>query len=294
VPRLAEPAGAELARLIETVGVLRERCPWDREQTHESLVRHLIEEAYEVVESIEELSGPAAAARPSPAAAHPAQGSRAHPAHQAPEVPAPLDAGRGAHLEEELGDLLVQVLFHARLAAEEGMFDLAGVARTSLDKLVRRHPHVFGDEAAAAGATSAGAVEGRWEQIKKQEKGRASLTEGIPAALPALLLGAKLERKLTAAGLGWPVTGVPAAQLPELLDAACAGDEDALGSLVLALARLGAHRGGDPEEAMRRAAGSLQRRFVLAEQLAEASGADLAAAGEQARAELWERAGSAG
>jgi tetrapyrrole methylase family protein/MazG family protein len=313
VPRLAEPAGAELARLVETVRVLRDRCPWDREQTHESLVRHLVEEAYEVIEAIEELAGSTeelagsteelagsteelAGSTLSPPARHGGSAPAAHPAGglraaETVDPPAPLDASRGAHLEEELGDLLVQVLFHARLGAEEGLFDLAGVARTSLDKLVRRHPHVFGDAAATAGVTTAGAVEGRWEQIKKQEKGRASLTEGIPAALPALLLAAKLERKLAAVGLGWPVTGLDDEQLAALFDAAIEGDEDALGVLLLALSRLGAHRGGDPEEMMRRAAGSLRRRFVVAEELAEASGADLAAATQQARAEAWERAG---
>ncbi|HTX00792.1 MAG TPA: MazG family protein, partial [Acidimicrobiales bacterium] len=263
VPDLAAAPGAELASLIELVRVLRERCPWDRVQTHQSLVRHLVEEAYEVIESIEELGAPASEAAPA------------------------VDADRGVHLEEELGDLLVQVLFHSRLAAEEGMFDLAGVARTCTEKLVRRHPHVFGD---VTGVTTAGAVEGRWEQIKKQEKGRSSLTEGIPSSLPALMLAAKLERKLGSVGLGWPATGTAASTLPALLEAAVAGDEEALGDLLLALARISAHRRGDPEEALRRAAGTLRRRFVLAEQLAEAAGSDLADAGDEARRDAWQGA----
>ena len=105
-----------------------------------------------------------------------------------------------AHLEEELGDLLFQVYFHATLAAEEGRFTLADVARGVHDKLVSRHPHVFGDVT----AETADDVAANWEAIKKAEKGRSSVTEGIPAALPALALAAKLQRKATAIGMVLP------------------------------------------------------------------------------------------
>jgi len=105
-----------------------------------------------------------------------------------------------AHLEEELGDLLFQVYFHATLAAEEGRFTLADVARGVHDKLVGRHPHVFGDVT----AETADDVAANWEAIKKAEKGRTSVTEGIPAALPALALAAKLQRKATAIGMVLP------------------------------------------------------------------------------------------
>ena len=105
-----------------------------------------------------------------------------------------------AHLEEELGDLLFQVYFHATLAAEEGRFTLADVARGVHDKLVSRHPHVFGDVT----AETADDVAANWEAIKKVEKGRASVTEGIPAALPALALAAKLQRKASAIGMVLP------------------------------------------------------------------------------------------
>ena len=105
-----------------------------------------------------------------------------------------------AHLEEELGDLLFQVYFHATLAAEEGRFNLADVARGVHDKLVSRHPHVFGDVT----AETADDVATNWEAIKKAEKGRSSVTEGIPAALPALALAAKLQRKATAIGMVLP------------------------------------------------------------------------------------------
>src|SRR5213079_2455750 len=135
LPALAPPVASEVARFAELVATLRLRCPWDREQTHQSLTRHLLEETYEVLEAIESL----------PEGVH--------------------------HLEEELGDLLFQIVFHAALAAEEGAFTLADVARGIHDKLVHRHPHVFGDVA----AHSADQVLANWEQIKQAEKGRASV-----------------------------------------------------------------------------------------------------------------------
>ena len=107
LPEVSAPVGHELVRFAELVRTLRERCPWDREQTHESLSRHLLEESYELVEAIA--------------------------------------SGDPAHLQEELGDVLFQVFFHATLATEDGEFTLADVARDVHDKLVRRHPHVFGD-----------------------------------------------------------------------------------------------------------------------------------------------------
>jgi tetrapyrrole methylase family protein/MazG family protein len=116
VPRLAEPIAPEMARLAELVRTLRERCPWDRRQTHGSLVRHLLEEAYEALDAIDALA-------------------------RAGDDPSRTIV---AHVEEELGDLLVQVFFHAALAAESGWFTIADVARAIHDKLVYRHPHVFG------------------------------------------------------------------------------------------------------------------------------------------------------
>jgi tetrapyrrole methylase family protein / MazG family protein len=167
VPRLAAPVTRELVAFGETVRRLRAECPWDREQTHASLRRHLLEESYEVLEAIDHLD---------------------------------VDAGEGFDaLEEELGDLLFQVFFHARLAAEEGHFDLADVARTVREKLVGRHPHVFGD----AVAETADDVRSRWEQIKKEEKGRASILEGIPSALPALLYALKVQKRLASEGIDW-------------------------------------------------------------------------------------------
>ena len=167
VPELAAPIAAEVAAFAEVVRRLRAECPWDREQTHQSLRRHLVEEAYEVLEAIDHLD---------------------------------VAAGEGFDdLEEELGDLLFQVVFHATLAAEEGRFTLADVARGISTKLIGRHPHVFGDATAA----DADEVAARWEQLKKAEKGRASVMDGIPAALPALLFAAKVQKKAASQGVDW-------------------------------------------------------------------------------------------
>jgi tetrapyrrole methylase family protein/MazG family protein len=167
VPALAAPVAGEVAAFAEVVRRLRAECPWDREQTHHSLRRHLLEEAYEVLEAIDHLD---------------------------------VEAGEGFDdLEEELGDLLFQVVFHSALAAEEGRFTLADVARGVSTKLIGRHPHVF----AGATADSADEVAARWEQLKKAEKGRASVMDGIPEALPALLYASKVQKKAASQGVDW-------------------------------------------------------------------------------------------
>jgi uncharacterized protein YabN with tetrapyrrole methylase and pyrophosphatase domain len=176
IPELAAPVAGEVARLAELVRTLRQRCPWDREQTHRSLTRHLVEETYEVLEAIDELPPDAGAAR-------------------AAGQPVGDDAGY-AHLEEELGDLLFQVVLHATLAAEAGEFTLADVTVGIHDKLVRRHPHVFGDADADEAVAN-------WEQAKMAEKGRASVLDGVTAGLPALLHAAKVQRRAASVGFDW-------------------------------------------------------------------------------------------
>lgn len=258
------PASA-VASVAETVATLRQRCPWDREQTHVSLVRHLLEETYEAIEAIESLGDDPAAASPAVA----------------------------AHVEEELGDLLCQVLFHATLAAEEGLFTLADVARTLEQKLVSRHPHVF---AAAHAATSDDVVR-NWERSKDEQKGRAHLLEGIPAAMPALARAEKVERKLRSIGLGWERSGWGEeellARLAELRERLAAPDGPgarveapdpgggagvgaAAGDVLLALARYCADRRLDPEAALRGALNRLAGRVQELETAAAAGGATLA------------------
>jgi tetrapyrrole methylase family protein/MazG family protein len=197
VPRLAAPVAGEVAAFAEVVRRLRAECPWDREQTHQSLRLHLLEEAYEVLEALDHLDAGATEA----------------------ETDAAFEA-----LEEELGDLLFQIVFHARLAAEEGRFTLADVARGVSTKLVGRHPHVFGD----ATATSAEELAARWEQAKVAEKGRASVMDGIPGTLPALLYAQKVQRKAASQGVDWRTLvagdGALSDTARRLLDAVAAAD----------------------------------------------------------------------
>ncbi len=252
VPELAAPVSSELAALDELVRRLRRDCPWDRQQTHRSLERHLLEEAYEVLEAIDALDR----------AQDDAGADGAGDAEQRAV----------AHLEEELGDLLFQVFLHSRLAAEEGRFTVADVARSLHDKLVSRHPHVFGDVAAHDAAT----VVANWEDIKKREKGRASVVDGIPSAMPSLALAAKLQRKSAA---------VPGAALPdaEILLADAAASIDVLaevvaqgrsaaavaGPLLWAVTDLVRRAGVEPEDALRAEAGQFADRLRDAEQRAE-------------------------
>ncbi len=259
LPELAEPVGIELARLEAVVERLRDECPWDAAQTHRSLVRHLIEECYEAVEAIEELGEP-------------------------PDIAA------SAHLEEELGDVLCQVLFHAVLARREGLFTFGDVAEAVHDKLVRRHPHVFG---AVAGVDSVDAVLSQWEELKRQEKGREGVMDGIPAGLPSLLLAGKLERQAAGVGLGWGTTGERADAVDRAADELGAADGEALGELLFGLTRLAADRGLDAEEALRGAALRFRSRFAAAERLAEADGTTLAAAAPARRRAYWEAVGGA-
>ena len=215
IPELAAPVGAELVRFVELVRTLRASCPWDREQTHASLTRHLLEETYELLEAIGVLE-----------AAVPGGG--------------PALDGAYAHLEEELGDVLFQVCFHAALAAEAGRFEIADVARGIHDKLVRRHPHVF------AGVEVAGSDEvvRNWEEIKQEEKGRASVMDGVPANLPSLLYAAKAQRKAAALGID--------VEVPTTLgvDELSTGG-DAVGAMLFAVVAAARRAGVDPETALR-------------------------------------------
>lgn len=230
IPHLAAPVASEIVRFVELVGVLRSECPWDREQTHESLRRHLLEEAYEVLEAIDQLD---------------------------------VEAGIGYdHLEEELGDLLFQVLFHSQLAAEEGRFTIADVAVNVHDKLRSRHPHVFGE----LDATTADEVVNNWEQIKKEEKGRESVFDGVPDAIPALLYALKIQKKagslLTNESMVMPI--------PESLDLALMHfrgsiDDQTTGALLFAVVDEARRSGVDPETALRAAAVNYRDRARSAE-----------------------------
>jgi tetrapyrrole methylase family protein/MazG family protein len=175
--------GREMDRLESLVATLRARCPWDQVQTHASLMPHLLEESYEVLDALRELDA--------------AERDEGDEGYEGVEGDTDAVAALEGHLREELGDLLFQIVIHARLSEETGQFTLADVARGVHDKLVHRHPHVFGDGSAA----TAHHVIANWEESKRQEKGRSSVTDGIPADLPALLLSTKLQRKALSIGI---------------------------------------------------------------------------------------------
>ncbi|WP_122816546.1 MazG family protein [Nocardioides pantholopis] len=179
---MTQPDGPELPELRTVMRRLRAECPWKAAQTHRSLARYLLEETHETLEAIDELA----------------------------------ETGDADHLREELGDLLLQVYFHAAIAEEAGAFDLDDVARGITEKLVRRNPHVFaapGEEAPAAG--DAAAVNDAWQEIKARERPRATLDEGIPPTLPALLYADKMLDRLERAGA--PVTPDPDGDIGERL-----------------------------------------------------------------------------
>lgn len=246
------------AELVEIIRRLRAPggCPWDREQTPESLKPYVIEEAYEVVDAI--------------------------------------DGGRADELCEELGDLLLQIVLQAQIAAERGRFDIGDVVRGLSAKMVGRHPHVFGD----AKVDGAGDVLVNWERIKKREKADRGLFDGLPSHLPGLLKAARMGEKAGRVGFDWPdaaaVREKVAEELGELDEAAAGGEAAAvrheLGDLLFAVAQWGRHLGEAPEEAMRAACRRFAGRFeAMARDLGE-RGRDLEALDADELEAAWRRA----
>jgi tetrapyrrole methylase family protein/MazG family protein len=256
----------ETARLVALAERLRGPggCPWDAEQTHRSLVRYLLEEAYETVETLEALPMAAPAGEPD------------------------LDAY--ARLEDELGDVLFQVVFHSILAAEAGAFTFADVARGIHDKLVRRHPHVFG----AVEVAGSDEVLANWEVIKQEEKGTESIVDGISPALPSLLYALKLFRKAATVGLAAADRDAAVADLEvaiaRLRDTTPADDDVAVGDLLAAAVAVARTEGVDAESALRGWAGRFRDRFRATEALAEAEGRALRGLEPAAARDLWRRA----
>lgn len=281
-------AARETVRLLELAERLRGPggCPWDAEQDHRSLTRHLLEEAYEVVDAVEAL--------PPGAGAGPSRG-------RGGERGGPLDpAGWEAYdaLAGELGDLLYQVVFHAVLAQEVGAFTFADVARGIHDKLVRRHPHVFG----AVEAGTAGEVVRNWEQIKKQERASESVVDGIAPGLPALIHAHKLLRQagsIGLAGAGAVPAGHEAARAALERAVAAVGSPDAsseaaaeaVGDLLAAAVSVARAFGVDGESALHAWSVRFAGRVRAVEARAAAEGVDLTTAAPEAVADLWRRAG---
>lgn len=203
LPHLSPATGEPLLEFLEVMRRLRAECPWKREQTHRSLARYLVEELHEALEAI--------------------------------------DVGDGEHLREELGDLLLQVYFHAVIAEESGAFSIDDVARGITEKMHRRNPHVFGDLAGdqpeGRSPPDAAGVNEAWQAIKARERTGHPLTEGLPQALPALLYAAKLLERRERAGL--EPTGREAHEGSDL------------GDRLLALVAEANEHGIDPEQALR-------------------------------------------
>ena len=243
--------------LIDIVARLRAPggCPWDREQTHESLKRNLLEESYEVIEAI--------------------------------------DQGNPAVLSEELGDLLVQVAFHADIAKEAGDFELADVLRKINSKLVRRHPHVFAD----GHAEDAREVERNWEQIKAQErkeKGESkSPVEGIPIDMPALAYAQLMQDRVGKAGFEWDdISGVLDKIVEEVaeLKAAVTPEEKVheLGDLLFTMVNLTRWSGAHAEDVLRQANQRFGKRYLSMEKIAADRGLDFNALPLEKKEELWQ------
>ncbi|MEY2974702.1 MAG: hypothetical protein RIR49_1122 [Actinomycetota bacterium] len=245
IPELAVPVAVGYARFHRLARTLRERCPWDVEQTHRSLVPYLVEEAYEVVDAIDRLD--------------------------------PDDERTDEHLIEELGDLLYQIEFHATIAEQEGRFTIADVTAAVHDKLVRRHPHVFGDTGSRQIDLDAAGVVRNWERIKAAERGGerpASALDGVPGSLPALAHAHTVQRKAAKVGFDWPdVGGALDKVVEEAAEIVAAGrDPEALraevGDLLFAVVNVSRHLGVEPETALRAASGRFRDRFMLVERLA--------------------------
>jgi tetrapyrrole methylase family protein/MazG family protein len=254
-----EPGG--LVGVVRVMRRLRVECPWDRAQTHATLVGNLVEEVYELIEAINSLPSD------------------------------DVDWVAYAAVEDELGDVLLQVLFHEAIARETGAFDIDGVAEVLRQKLVRRHPHVFADTE----VEDAAEVKQNWDRIKTAERGgaRESVLDGVPTGMPALHRASKIQNRASKVGFDWDTADqvLPkiAEELAELSEAmGGVGDVGAeLGDLLFSVVNLARHLGVDPELSLRSATASFESRFRRMEQVGPLDSLDLDQLNER-----WERAKS--
>lgn len=260
-------AREEMQSLVETIWRLRQPdgCPWDRKQTHESIGKNMIEEAYEALDCIE--------------------------------------AGDEAHLREELGDVLMQVVLHAQIAADAGAFTMADVARDINDKLIRRHPHVFGGRS----ATSADEVLAIWDSVKLAEKGAKDadaaeagerpegLLEGVPRSLPALMEAQKVSRKAASAGFEWETVADVWDKVAEEraeFEAEAPGTAEReleFGDLLFALVNVARKEGIDAESALRASTAKFRERWAAMENAAYEGGVSLESLTTEQLNSLWDK-----
>jgi tetrapyrrole methylase family protein/MazG family protein len=252
VPRGDVPSSRHGERLLDLIRVMArlrapDGCPWDREQTHRSLARHLLEETHEALDAI--------------------------------------DAGDEGRLREELGDVLLQVAFHAQMAADEGLWDVDDVADGIVRKLIRRHPHVFG-EVRVSGADE---VLVNWERIKASEKGGvdpARVEDDIPATLPALARAAKVQRRAAGWGFEWRSLDAALEALREEVEELARVEdpseaEEEIGDVLFATAAVARKHGVDAETALRRTISSFADRYERFASVVRERGLDLDALSEQ-------------
>ena len=251
----------EFSRLVDIMRQLREECPWDREQTHETLKPYLIEEAYELLDAIDE--------------------------------------GNDHEMTLELGDVLLQVVFHAQIASEGGRFSIEDVSKAISDKLVRRHPHIFGDVT----AEDADTVARNWDAIKRQEKEdigeeQAGLLDDVPRSLPALMRAQTIQKKAARVGFDWDkveeVTAKAREEVSEFAEAVEAGKtaqmEEELGDLLFSIVNVARYIDVSPEQALTRTNQKFLSRFAYIEQKLTERGSTPAEATLEEMDALWEEA----
>jgi len=252
-----DPRLSPFERLVAIMAVLRsdEGCAWDRKQTHQSLVKYLIEETYEVVEAVE--------------------------------------AGNPEMLCEELGDLACQIAFHSQLAAENGQFDIGDALNSINDKLIQRHPHIFGEKK----ELSPSQVRDQWEKIKVESGEKRSVLSGVPRKMPALLMAYRIGEKAGGVGFDWSRPGEVMKKIEEELGEIQTemerGDraklEEEVGDLLFAAASLARKLGVDPEQALRQALNKFRARFERLEQAVNGSGKKFDEYSLEQLEEIWQR-----
>ena len=263
----------DISRLLEIMAALRDPvsgCPWDVVQTFETIVPYTLEEAHEVADAVERNDMP--------------------------------------DLCEELGDLLLQVVFHARMAEELGHFGFGDVVQAITEKMIRRHPHVFGDE----DARSAGMAKGMWNRIKAEEKAlraqrraapgaiqqETAFLEGVPGSLPAIAQSVKLQEQAATVGFDWtepaPILNKIEEEIGELRDVMDGGDaariKEEYGDILFAMMNLGRRLGIDPDSALRKTNTKFRKRFGYVENNLRHQGVALENAGLSRMEELWQQA----
>jgi len=247
----------DFSRLVEIMATLRSEngCPWDRAQNHKSLRQHLLEEAYEVIETIDE--------------------------------------EHYEKLPDELGDLLLQVIFHAQMASEEGLFNIETVLQSIINKLIRRHPHVFGEKIVETAEEQIIL----WEQTKIDNEGKKSAIDGVPKQLPALIRSYRVQNKAAAVGFDWekiePVWEKVSEELNELQNAITTGEkekvEDELGDLLFTIVNLSRFLKINPEDALRKTINKFDRRFRKVEENFKNRGQSLSKVSLEEMDEVWEK-----